>query len=150
MRFQEFQVGQLLRSGPHQVEESEIIAFARAYDPQWFHTDPQRAAAGRWHGLIASGWHTCSIAMRLICEGPLRQSDSIGSPGLTYLKWLAPVRPGDELRVEAKVLETRASASGRTGIIRWQWRLLNQDDTAVLDLEATSLFDLRTDGARRP
>jgi acyl dehydratase len=100
--------------------------------------------------LIASGWHTCSIAMRLICEGPLRQSDSIGSPGLSYLKWLAPVRPGDELRMEATVLETRASTNGRTGVIRWQWRLLNQDDIAVLDLEATSLFDLRTHGARDP
>ena len=147
MRFQEFQVGQLLRAGPHHVEESEIIAFARAYDPQWFHTDPQRAATGRWHGLIASGWHTCSIAMRLICDGPLQQSESIGSPGLSYLKWLAPVRPGDELRIEATVLETRASPNGRTGSIRWQWRLLNQDDVAVLDLEATSLFDLRIDGA---
>jgi acyl dehydratase len=150
MRFQEFEVGQVLRAGPRRVEESEIIAFASAYDPQWFHTDPQRAAASRWHGLIASGWHTCSIAMRMMCEGPLEQSDSIGSPGLSYLKWLAPVRPGDDLRIEATVLETRASATGRTGILRWQWRMLNQDDVVVLDLEATSLFELSKSVDRRP
>jgi len=148
MRFQDFRAGQLIRAGPHHVQESDIIAFARIYDPQWFHTDPQRAAANRWHGLIASGWHTCSIAMRMICEGPLSQSESIGSPGLSYLKWLAPVRPGDELRMEAMVLETRASANGRTGTLRWQWRMLNQDDVAVLELEVTSLFDLRSDGKR--
>jgi len=150
MRFQDFHAGQLIRAGPQHVKESDIIAFARIYDPQWFHTDPQRAAASRWHGLIASGWHTCSIAMRMICEGPLSQSESIGSPGLSYLKWLAPVRPGDELRMEATVLETRASANGRTGTLRWQWRMLNQDDVAVLELEVTSLFDLRSDGKREP
>jgi acyl dehydratase len=145
MRFRDFQVGQLLRAGPHEVGESEIVAFARAYDPQWFHTDPERAAASCWHGLIASGWHTCSIAMRMICEGPLRQSESIGSPGVSNLKWLAPVRPGDRLRLEATVLETRVSASGHTGILRWHWRMSNQDDIVVLDLETTSLFDLKTE-----
>src|SRR5579872_126934 len=124
MRFKEFQVGQVIHSGPTRIGQDEIIAFAKANDPQWFHTDPQRAASGRWHGIIASGWHTCAIAMRLACEGPLKDSETIGSPGIAYLKWPQPVRPGDELRLEAEVLETRLSRNGRYGVLRWQWRLL--------------------------
>jgi acyl dehydratase len=142
VRFSEFHPGQVLRSGPIRVELSDIIAFAEAYDPQWFHTDPERARSSRWHGIIASGWHTCAIAMRLICEGPLRESESIGSPGIARLAWPAPVRPGDELRLEAEVLEARPSRKGHLGVLRWRWRLLNQEDLAVLDLEATSLFEL--------
>jgi acyl dehydratase len=141
MRFEEFRAGQVLKLGPIRVEESDIIAFAKAYDPQWFHTDPERAQASRWRGLIASGWHTCAIAMRLICEGPLKDSESIGSPGLTYVKWPAPVRPGDELRLEAEVILARVSSSGRVGILSWRWRLCNQDQETVLDLEAVSLFE---------
>lgn len=141
MRFDEFQAGQVLKLGPVRVEQSEIIAFAKAYDPQWFHTDPDRAASSRWQGLIASGWHTCAIAMRMICEGPLKDSQSIGSPGLAYVKWPAPVRPGDELWLEAEVIRTRISSSGHIGILTWRWRLLNQAQETVLDLEAASLFE---------
>ncbi len=142
MRFDEFHVGQVLQLGPIRVEQPEILAFAEAYDPQWFHTDPQRARSSRWGGLIASGWHTCAIAMRLVCDGPLIDSGSIGSPGLAYLKWPSPVRPGDALRLDAEVLGTRHSSSGRLGVLRWRWRMLNQNDDTVLDLEATSLFEL--------
>jgi acyl dehydratase len=141
MHFEEFRAGQRLNLGPVRVEQSEIIAFARAYDPQWFHTEPERAQSSRWRGIIASGWHTCAIAMRLICEGPLRGSESIGSPGLAYVKWPAPVRPGDELRLEAEVIHTRSSSSGRVGVLTWRWRLINQADEIVLDLEAVSLFE---------
>lgn len=142
MWFEEFHAGQVLRLGPTRVEQSDITAFAKAYDPQWFHTDPERARLSRWQGIIASGWHTCAIAMRLICEGPLRESDSIGSPGVAYLKWPAPVRPGDELRLEAEVLEARPSKKGHVGVLRWRWRMLNQENQTVLELEATSLFEL--------
>jgi len=145
MKFADFRAGQVLRLGPVRIAEAEIVEFAKAYDPQWFHTDAQRASTGRWRGLIASGWHTCSIAMRLICEGPLAGSESIGSPGLAYLKWSAPVRPGDELALEVDVLETRVSGSGRIGSVRWRWRLFNQRREEVLDTEATSLFELRPD-----
>jgi len=141
VRFSEFHPGQVLRSGPIRVELSDIVAFAQAYDPQWFHTDPERARSSRWQGIIASGWHTCAIAMRLICDGPLRESESIGSPGIARLEWPAPVRPGDELRLEAEVLEARPSRKGHLGVLRWRWRLLNQEDLTVLDLEATSLFE---------
>jgi len=142
MHFKDFRVGQVIQSPPTRIEQPEIIAFAKANDPQWFHTDPERAASGRWHGIIASGWHTCVIAMRLAYEHILKDSDSIGSPGLAYLKWPAPVRPSDELRLEVGILETRISSNGLFGVVRWRWRLLNQTDEVVLDLETTSLFDL--------
>jgi acyl dehydratase len=147
MRFDEFRPGQLLRYGPVTLSESEIIAFAREYDPQWFHTDVERANAGRWNGLIASGWHTCCIAMRLAVTGALQDSESFGSPGLEYLKWLEPVRPGDALTLCAEVLDVRRSERQPTlGILRWRWRLRNQKDVDVLELVATSLFDLAEEG----
>jgi acyl dehydratase len=143
MKFAEFHAGQVIEAGPHAVTEAEVLAFARQYDPQWFHTDPEAAAAGRFGGLIASGWHTCAIGMRLLTEAALHGSESFASPGLAYVKWLHPVRPGDALTVRATVLEVRRAASKPTlGIVRWQWRMFNQSGVEVLDLEATSLFDL--------
>lgn len=150
MVFDEFHAGQRLTCGPVTVTEAEIVAFANAYDPQWFHTDPARAAEGRWGGLIASGWHTCAIAMRLVVDGVLRGSESFGSPGLEYVKWLAPVRPGDALTMHADVLDVRRSGRNPAlGILRWQWRIVNQAGVAVLDLVATSLFDLAPRPAAR-
>jgi acyl dehydratase len=142
VHFKEFSVGQVLNVGPVTVGAAAIIDFASAYDPQPFHTDPALAQQSRWKGLIASGWHTCTMAMRLMCDGPLKGSESMGSPGLSYLKWPAPVRPGDTLRLQAHVLEKGPSKSGRVGVLRWRWVLINQADETVLDLEATSLFDL--------
>jgi acyl dehydratase len=143
MKFADFRAGQVLRFGPAVLGEAQILAFAREYDPQWFHVDVERAQAGRWQGLIASGWQTCGIAMRLVVEGALRGSESFGSPGLDYLKWLAPVRPGDALCVVCEVREVRRSERQATlGILRWRWRVVNQEDADVLDLLATSLFDL--------
>ena len=95
MRFAELTAGRVIQLGPASLSEQEIIAFARAYDPQWFHTDPVRAAASEWQGLIASGWQTCGVAMRLVCDHILAGSESFGSPGLAYLKWENPVRAGD-------------------------------------------------------
>jgi acyl dehydratase len=143
MTFDEFREGQMLAYGPASVSEAQIVAYAREYDPQWFHVDVERARTGRWQGLIASGWQTCGIAMRLAVEGALRDSESFGSPGLEYLKWLAPVRPGDALMLHAEVLSVRRSERQQAlGILRWRWRLLNQHEAAVLELVATSLFDL--------
>ena len=143
MKFADFHAGQVIEAGPYAVTQDEVLAFARQYDPQWFHTDPQAAAHGRFGGLIASGWHTCAIGMRLLTDAALQGSESFASPGLAYVKWLHPVRPGDALTVRATVLETRCAASKPTlGIVRWRWRMSNQSGTEVLDLEATSLFDL--------
>jgi acyl dehydratase len=143
MKFREFVAGQTLRAGPYAVDERSIVAFACDWDPQWFHTDADAAGRGRFGGLIASGWHTCSIAMKLAVDHFLGDSESYASPGLAYVKWPAPVRPGDALWLVADVIETRTSQRNPAlGIMRWRWRLLNQDDVEVLDLETTSFFDL--------
>ena len=148
MKFSEFYEGQVIHCGPASLTERQIVDFAREYDPQWFHTDPQRAAESSWQGLIASGWQTCCVAMRLACDEILAGSESFGSPGLAYLKWENPVRPGDLLQLRVDVLEVRVAQSKPTlGILRWRWRLYNQREQAVLDMEATSLFDLAAEAA---
>jgi len=143
MRFAEFHAGQIIEAGPYLVTEPELVQFAKAYDPQWFHTDAAPAAEGPFGGLIASGWHTAAIAMRLIVDAALTGSESFASPGLQYLKWPHPVRPGDSLRLVAEVMQTRRSEKQPTlGILQWRWQLFNQRELQVLELEATSLFRL--------
>jgi acyl dehydratase len=143
MKFADFHAGQVLKAGPCTVSEHEVLAFATAYDPQWFHTDTAAAASGRFRGLIASGWHTCSMAMRLCVDAFLAGSESFASPGVAHIKWPHPVRPGDVLSLTATVLEVRRSkGNAGLGILRWRWQLHNAHGTEVLDLEATSLFDL--------
>ena len=143
MKFAEFHVGQVIEAGPHVLTQDELLRFARDWDPQWFHTDPAAAEAGPFQGLIASGWQTCGIAMRLIADAVLAGSESNASPGLAYVKWPHPVRPGDALSVRATVLQVRRSSSQpHLGLLRWRWQLFNQAGREVLDLEATSLFDL--------
>ena len=143
MKFADFHVDQIITAGPCRVGADEIVAFAKLYDPQWFHTDPVRSATGFHDGLIASGWHTCCMAMRLAVDAALADSESFASPGLAYVKWLHPVRPGDELTLRATVLEVRrASGKPTLGILRWRWQLNNGAGREVLDLEATSLFRL--------
>lgn len=144
MKFAEFRAGAVIEAGPYLVTEQEIRDFAAAYDPQWFHTDPASAASGRFGGLIASGWHTCAIAMRLVVGAALQGSESFASPGLAYVKWPHPVRPGDRLSLRATVIEVRRSQAKPTlGVLRWRWQLFNADGVEVLDEETTSLFDLR-------
>lgn len=141
MKFAEFEAGQVLEAGPYRVEAQDIVEFAKQWDPQWFHTQPQAAANGPFSGLIASGWHTCAIAMRLVAEAFLAGSESFASPGLNYIKWPAPVRPDDALMLKATVLEARPSRKG-LGVLRWRWQLHNQQGIEVLDLEVTSLFKI--------
>ena len=143
MRFEQIQTGMSIDGGHRIVTEAEIIEFARRYDPQFFHVDPVRARESRWKGLICSGWMTCAIAMELAVKSVLADSESIGSPGVESLKWLNPVRPGDELHLRMEVLESRASRSGAVGIVKWRWVLTTQAGAQVLDLIATSLFQIR-------
>ncbi|HZF81954.1 MAG TPA: MaoC family dehydratase [Burkholderiaceae bacterium] len=144
MKFADFFAGQVIEAGPHTVTEDELVGFARQWDPQWFHTDVQAAAEGVFGGLIASGWHTCAIAMRLVVQAALEGSESFASPGLQYVRWPHPVRPGDALRLRAEVIEVlRDPAKPRLGTVRWRWQLLNQHDALVLDAEVTSLFRLK-------
>ena len=143
MKFADLTPGRSITVGPATISEEQVLAFARDYDPQWFHVDPERAKSGAWKGLIASGWQTCGVAMRLVVTQILADSESFGSPGLAYLKWEHPVRPGDVLYVTVDVKERRVATSKPTlGIVRWRWRMRNQLAAVVLDLEATSLFDL--------
>lgn len=144
MQFADFHAGQVIEAGPYVLTEAELVQFARAYDPQWFHTDPEAATESPFGGLIASGWHTCSIAMRLVVEAALAGSESFASPGLEHVRWPNPVRPGDALRLVADVIEVRRSEKRPTlGILLWRWRLFNQRELMVLDVEVTSLFRLQ-------
>ena len=143
MKFSEFRNGMVIHHGPVVVEEAEMLAFAKLYDPQWFHLDAKKAEESRWGGLIGSGWLTCSLAMRMVAEAALQDSESFGSPGIERIRWMLPVRPGDALRLELTVDSVRVSSSrSDLGIVRWTWSLFNQRDEQVLELEATSLFDL--------
>jgi acyl dehydratase len=143
MMFAEILPGQVIEAGAYSVREEDVIRFAEMWDPQPFHTDPKAAAQSRWAGLIASGWHTCAIAMRLLVDGILANSESFGSPGVEALAWKAPVRPGDHLHLKVTVLSSRRSSSGRIGIVRWRWDMTNQAADLVLSLIVTSFFELR-------
>lgn len=143
MKFAELTAGRTIEAGPVRVLASEIVGFAREFDDQWFHTDPMRAESGVWNGLIASGFHTCSIAMKLVAKTILDGSESYASPGLSYVKWPCPVRPNDLLTLHVEVIDSKVSSSKPSlGVIQWKWRLVNQQSKTVLELEATSLFKL--------
>jgi acyl dehydratase len=149
MKFADLTAGRRIALGPLTVDEGEVLAFARKYDQQWFHTDPVQAAAGPFQGLIASGWHTCALAMSLVASEVLAGSESYASPGLAYVRWPNPVRPGDSLTLELEVLEQRVSDSRPwLGIVRWQWVMKRQGGAAVLDMEATSMFRLGEEKGR--
>lgn len=143
MRFETFRPGMIIDAGRRKVTEEEIIQFASRYDPQWFHTDPARARESRWKGLISCGWMTCSVAMELAARNVLADSESIGSPGVEQLKWPSPLRPEDEVALRIEVLESRTSRSGAVGVVRWKWTLTTQSGAVVLELIATSLFEIR-------
>ena len=131
--FEDFQVGDVFELGTTSVTEEEIIAFARQFDPQPFHVDPAQARASVFGGIIASGWHTASLFMRLLVDNFLRETLSLGSPGLDEVRWLQPLRPGDTLRARFTILECRASQS-RTemGILRSRSEVFNQRDELVM------------------
>ena len=146
MKYSELVAGRVITCNPYTLSEQEILEFARQFDPQPFHIDKEQALQTRWKGLIASGFHTCAIAMRMVAAEVLPGSGSMGSPGLDYVKWPHPVRPGDTLTLKVNILESKRSNSGNVGVIHWQWQLFNQDEIVVLDLAATSLFTLKVEG----
>ena len=132
--WEDFSVGRVFEHGARSLSEAEIIAFAGEWDPQRFHTDPLAGAATPFGGLVASGWHTGCVMMRLMCDAYLNEASCIGSPGIEDWRFLLPVRPGDTLRFRSTVLETRPSASkSDRGIVKFRWELLNQrNEIAVL------------------
>jgi acyl dehydratase len=139
--FEDFHAGEIMEVGSVTLTEEAIIAFARQYDPQPFHTDPEAAKSSMYGGLIASGWHTVSLFMNLIVTRLLLDSSSLGSPGVDELRWPRPVRPGDTLTGRMHSLETRVSNSRPTmGILRWRGEMHNQKGELVLSLLGTNFF----------
>jgi acyl dehydratase len=142
--FEDYTPGAVFTGGPVRVGAAEIVAFARQYDPQAMHTDPAAAAEGPFGGLIASGWHTAALMMRMVAENFLSPASSLASPGIDELRWLRPVRPGDELRLRARVLEARPSRSNPgQGVVHSLVEVLNQRDEIVLSLKPISLIRRR-------
>ena len=146
--YEDFEVGEVFDLPPIAVAEAEIIDFASKYDPQPMHTDPVAAADSPFGGLIASGWHSCALAMRAFAEW-FREGDvrSIGSPGLDSVRWLAPVRPGDRLAGSFEVLETRRSKSKPMGLIKQRLEFRNQNGEVVLRMIGTGLYALKPETA---
>jgi acyl dehydratase len=142
--FEDFFEGLTVDLGNVEFTAEGIIAFARAYDPQPMHTDPEAARESIYGGLIASGWHTAGAYMRLLVDSVIGQTESLGSPGIDNLRWLKPVRPGDTLRGRFTVLEAKLSRSRPDrGIVRSRGELLNQDNEVVMQLEAANFFGRR-------
>jgi acyl dehydratase len=142
--FEDYQAGRVYEFGAITVSEAEIIEFASRYDPQYFHVDPAKAAASEFGGIIASGFHTASIVMRLYADHYLPRSASLGSPGVENLRWPHPVRPGDRVRIRITILEARPSRSKPDrGIVRTQVEAMNQTDELVLSMTAVNIVRRR-------
>ncbi|HEX6212301.1 MAG TPA: MaoC family dehydratase [Methylomirabilota bacterium] len=143
--FEDFPPGDVRESPPRTVTRDEIVAFARQFDPQPFHLDEAAARRTIYGGLLASGWHTCAVYMRLMWETFLKDTASLGSPGVDEIRWIKPVRPGDTLRARFTVLEAIPSRSKPDrGIVRSLSEIFNQHGDVVMTMRGLGMF------ARRP
>lgn len=143
--FEDFPEGLSFDLGTFSLSADEIIAFARQYDPQPMHVDPEAARASIYGGLIASGWHTAACYMRVLVDGVIADSASMGSPGVENIRWLKPVRPDQTLHGRCTILESRLSNSRPDwGIVRTRGEVLDQTGEVLMRLEAVNFF------ARRP
>jgi acyl dehydratase len=142
--FEDFPVGMALEiSGPTLTKDS-ILEYARRYDPQPFHVDEEAAKQSLFGGLIASGWQTVSLCMRMICDSYLIESASMGSPGVKEVSWTQPVRPGDTLKLKMTVLEAKASRSKPDrGMVLHRWEVFNQNQELVMRMEGYGMFRRR-------
>ena len=146
MRYwEDIKAGEVIELGSCTVTKEAMVAFAREFDPQPFHTDEETAKRTIWGGLIASGWHTGSMLMRLFYDGFLKDTVSLGSPGIDELKWNKPVRPGDRLSGRLTILDTAPSRSKPDrGIVRSFMEVVNQHGEVVMTTKGVNFF------ARRP
>ena len=141
LTFEDFEPGRVFELGTREVTEDEIVAFAREWDPQPFHVDPEAAQESIFGGLIASGWHTGAMWMRLYVDSLLVGAASMGSPGIEELRWLAPVRPGDTLEGRLTVLEaTPSERRPDRGTIRIRGEMINQDGVIVMSMVSRGHF----------
>ena len=139
--WEDFAPGQVREHGARALTEEEIVAFASQWDPQRYHVDPEAAKATPFGGLIASGWQSCCVAMRMMCDAYLNESSCVGSPGIDELRFLRPVRPGDVLRFRATVLEsTPSKTKANRGTVTFRWELLNQGDEVVLSMIGRQMY----------
>jgi acyl dehydratase len=149
--WEDFRPGWKFENGPRALSDAEIVAFAAEWDPQRYHVDAEAAKATPFGGLIASGWQTCAVAMRLMCDGYLLESACVGSPGLDEIRWFRPVRPGDALRFRSTVLEAVPSLKEATrGTVSFHWELINQEGTVVLSILGRQHFLRRTSAPQAP
>ncbi|HVL55162.1 MAG TPA: MaoC family dehydratase [Burkholderiaceae bacterium] len=152
MRFryywEDFTPGWTFENGPRSLDRDQIVAFARDWDPQRYHVDEQAAKETPFGGLIASGWQTCGLMMRMMCDGYLLDSACIGSPGLDEVRWLKPVRPGDALTYRATVLEqTPSQKDPNRGSVTFRWELVDRAGEPVVRIIGRQYY-LRREPAR--
>ena len=139
--FEDYPVGAVYEFGPIEVEEAEVVAFASRFDPQAMHIDPAAAAAGPFKGLIASGWHTLSLMMRLMVDNYLSTVAGLASPGVDEVRWVRPVRPGDRLTLRTTVLEARPSRSKPDrGVVFGLMEGVNQNGEVVASYRGMNLI----------
>lgn len=142
--WEDFEIGDAVVMGSHTFTADAIVAYAREFDPQPFHIDPEAARRSVFGSLIASGWHTCSIGMRLICEDYINRSVSMGAPGVDNIRWPNPVRAGDTVTYRRVLLEKRASNSRpEMGLLKTRWEAVNQHGETVLTMEGWGMFGRR-------
>ena len=148
LHFEDFTPGRVFEFGPRAITREEIVGFAAEFDPQPMHLDEEAARATMLGGLAASGWHTCGIVMRMICDGFLLDSSSMGAGTVEEVKWLAPVRPGDQLTLRATVISARGSRSRpEMGIVAMLYELFNGAGQRVMSLTSPMLMGRRSDAA---
>jgi acyl dehydratase len=144
LTFEDFQPGHFGTFGPRHITRDEIIAFAREYDPQPMHLDEEAANASMLKGLAGSGWHMSALMMRMIFDGFLHKTASMGSPGVDQMRWLAPFRPGDDLTLDVEVLETRASQSRPTlGIVKFKCSMRNAKGMVISEMTVPIMIGRR-------
>jgi acyl dehydratase len=142
--FEDFELGQRFETRSVTVSEADIIGFAKQFDPQYYHVDPQAAKNSAFGGLIASGFHTLSLSMRLFFDLDIWPEAMIASPGLENVKFLKPLRPGDTIRGAAEVVEIKASASKPDrGVVIMDHPCWNQNDEMILTLRCVHLLRRR-------
>jgi acyl dehydratase len=148
LHWEDFKPGAVAIYGPRLVTREEIVAFAAEFDPQPMHLDEAAASATLLGGLGASGWHTCCLLMRMIADGFILDSSSMGGPGIDEVRWLKPLRPGTRIRIRATVLDTRASGSRpEMGLVKFLFEVIDEADTTLSTLATTLMFGRRGAGA---
>ena len=150
LTFEDFPVGHFGTFGPRHVTRDEIIAFASEFDPQPMHLDEEAARRSMLGGLSGSGWHLCSIMMRMMFDGYIGRTASLGSPGVDEVRWLAPLRPGDDLMLDVDVTESRVSRSRpEMGIVTFTMRVRNASGQVLLEATAPIIVACRAAPAAR-